>query len=237
MHIARRLVREFWLPALVAVAWTVFNISSAGSWDTKSVINIFGPSFFLVSWATAQYFRLQKQVGVDKNFSSIESRVTALIDRLEKHTTDFLGYTTGGDSWAAFSPAIPHDTNIVEFMIHNESKYPVFDIYAEAIDLDEPIDPDKGKFWTRHRFVLQSLYPNKAVLAAYRFNLAGKQRLRVNIFVQARNGGLTQEFRIERVANWFAFATTTTVDGNIVKQEVPENFPGFDPADPAKVFK
>ena len=235
MNIARRLLREFWLPAVVAVAWTGFNVYSTKAWDLKAIVNVFGPSFFLASWATGQFFRVQKQASVDKNLTAIETRVTGLIDRLEKHTTDFLGYATGGDSWASFMPAIT-GKDTVELILHNESKYPVFDIYAEAIDLDEPIEPDKGRFWTRHRFVLQSLFPNKAVMGAYRFQLGGRDRLKVNVFVQTRNKGVTQEFRIARVGDWFSIAIKTTVEGSVVKLEVPDNYPGRDPANPASVF-
>ncbi|MBA3591170.1 hypothetical protein, partial [Methylibium sp.] len=196
MQIARRLLREFWLPALVAVAWTVFNIYSTKSWDFKAIVNVFGPSFFLASWATGQFFRVQKQVGVEKNLTSIETRVTTLVERLEKHTTDFLGYATGGDSWASFRPMLP-SRDTLELMLHNESKYPVFDVYAEAIDLDEPIEPDKGRLWTRHRFVLHSLFPNKGVMGAYRFDLKDKDRLKVNVFTRTRNNG-SMPFRVER---------------------------------------
>ena len=235
MNIAHRLLREFWLPAVAAIAWTTFNVYSTKSWDLAAIVNVFGPSFFLASWATGQFFRVQKQANVDRNLTAIDVRVTTLVDRLEKHTTDFLGYTTGGDSWASFMPAIStRDT--VELVLHNESRYPVFDIYAEAIDLDEPIAPEQGRFWTRHRFVLQSLFPNKAVMGAYKFNLSGKDRLNVNVFVQTRNKGVTQELRIARVDNWFAIAIRTTVEGNVVKLQVPENFPGLDPAKPEGVF-
>ena len=124
----------------------------------------------------------------------------------------------------------------VELILHNESKYPVFDVYADAIDLDEPIEPEKGRLWTRHRFVLQSLFPNKAVMGAYKFNLSGKDRLKVNVFIQTRNKGITQEFRVARVDDWFAIAMKTTVEGNVVKLQIPDNYPGLDPANPEGVF-
>jgi hypothetical protein len=235
MNIARRLLREFWLPAVVAIAWTGFNVYSTKAWNLKAVVNVFGPSFFLASWATGQFFRVQKQASVEKNLTSIETRVTSLIDRLEKHTTDFLGYTTGGESWASFMPVIT-GKDTVELILHNESKYPVFDIYAEAIDLDEPIEPHKGRFWTRQRFVLQSLFPSKDVIGAYKFQLGGRDRLKVNVFVQTRNKGVTQEFRIARAGDWFSIAIKTTVEGRVVKLEVPDNYPGRDPANPASVF-
>ena len=90
------------------------------------------------------FFRVKKQEGVDRNLTSIESRVEALVSKLEKHAQDFLGYTTGADSFAYFTPMLP-GADIVELGLTNKSSYPVFDVRAEVIDLDEAIDPDKGK--------------------------------------------------------------------------------------------
>ena len=57
MNIAIRLLKEFWLPALFAIAWTIYNIRTSGApWDFKAILNIFGPTFFLVSWATGQFY-------------------------------------------------------------------------------------------------------------------------------------------------------------------------------------
>ena len=97
MKIALRLLREFWLPALLAVGWTAYNVKNSGAVvDFKTLLNIFGPTFFLVSWATGQFFRIKKQAHVEQNLTSIEGRVESLVTKLEKHTQDFLGYTTGG---------------------------------------------------------------------------------------------------------------------------------------------
>lgn len=124
--------------------------------DIKTLLNIFAPTFFLASWATGQFFRVQKQAQVEQNLSSIEGRVETLVTKLENHTKYFLSYATGADSVAYFIPIIK-DVGIVELALNNKSSYQVFDIHAEVIDLDEPIDPNNGKFWTRHTFSLQSL--------------------------------------------------------------------------------
>jgi len=237
MTLALRLLKEFWLPAVVAVAWTAYNICTAGSvWDLKTLINVFGPSFFLASWATGQFFRVQKQATVEKNLTSIESRVDSLVTRLERHAQDFIGYATGSDSVAYFMPMIT-GPEIVELGLINNSAYPVFDVHAEVIDLDEPIDPEKGKLWTRHRFSLQSLYPSKIVMGAYRFDLANRARLNINIFIQTRTQGLIQQFRIVKTPGGISIAVKTAAGEKIIEQSVPENFPGFNPADPDAVFK
>jgi hypothetical protein len=237
MKLAIRLLKEFWIPAVVAAAWTAYNVRTAGpTWDLKALINIFGPSFFLVSWATSQFFRVQKQAAVERNLTSIESRVESLVTRLEKHAQDFIGYSTGSDSVAYFIPMIT-GIGIVELGLMNSSSYPVFDVHAEAIDLDEPIDPEKGKYWTRHRFSLQSLYPNKIVMGAYRFDLANRARLNINVFIQTRTQGLTQQIRIVKAPDGISIAVKTTAGERTIERNVPETFPGFDPADPDAVFK
>jgi len=237
MTIALRLLKEFWLPALVASAWTAYNLRTAeAGWDLKTLINVLGPSFFLAAWATGQFFRVQKQANVEQNLTSIENRVESLVTKLEKHTQDFLGYATGSDSVAYFRPMFTAP-GIVELGLHNPSAYPVFDVHAELIDLDEPIDPDSGKFWTRHRFSLQSLYPSRIVMGAYRFDLRDRERLRVNVFIQTRTQGLTQQFRIAKTADWFSIAIKTTAGENVIERTVPDDFPGTNSADPDAVFK
>lgn len=235
MSIAQRLLKEFWLPTLVAIAWTIYNLSTQTSaWDVKSLVNLFGPTFFLASWATGQFFRVKKQANLDNNLLSIESRVTAVINRLEQHTKDFLGYTTGGDSIGYFIVGISAPETL-ELMFHNPSQYPVFDVYAEAIDLDEPIDPKINKWWTRHGFALEKIYPNKAS-GGYRFPLTGRDQLRLNVFIHTRTQGVIQQIRVLRKDNWFQIAEMVRFGEKVVKLEVPEGFPGYDSANPNALF-
>jgi hypothetical protein len=235
MKIFFRLLREFSLPAITAVAWTVFSLRASGTWSLTAFVTAFAPAFFLCSWATGQFFRVKKQVGVERNFSDIETRLGAIVDRLEQHSRDFLGYVTGAEGFVSFEPAIS-EKNTIDLMLMNDSKYPVFDIQAEAIDLDEPIDPKNGKFWTRHRYILPSLYPSKAIMTAYRFDMTGRDRLKVNLFVQTRRGGLTQEFRVARVGNWYSIAFRTRSGEEVVKKAIPKDFPGFDAENEDAVF-
>ena len=85
-----RLLKEFSIPALVAIAWTIYNyIHRSDEWALKEIINVFGPSFFLASWAASQWFRIRKQVLIESNFSGIEGRLTESVGKLENHTEDF----------------------------------------------------------------------------------------------------------------------------------------------------
>ena len=238
LAIAKRLVKEFWLAACVATAWTAYNAFS-GQWSTKTLIAAFASSFFLASWATGQVFRVRKQIDVDKNLSSIEARLATAAENIEVHMRTFLGYATGADSIAYFVPMISAK-DVLELGLMNTSEYPVYDIQAEVIDLDEPIDPHAGKFWTRHAFSVPSLYQNKMIRGAYRISLAGlkgQDRLRLNMFIHTRTQSAMQQIRLARKGEWFSIAVKTTVGDKVIENKIPEDFPGLDPADPEAVFK
>jgi len=234
--IALRLLKEFWLPTCIAISWTIYNLwTQISALDVKSTVNIFGPTFFLVSWATGQFFRVKKQAGIEKNLSTIESRAIAITDRLEQQAKDFFGHMTGGDSVGYFIVGI-RQPEILDLSFHNVSTYPVFDIHAEAVDLDELIDPANNKFWTRHGFNLDKIYPNRAHMSSYQFSMSGRERLRLNVFINTRSQGVIQEIRIHRKDNWFQIAERVRSGETVLKLVVPEGFPNYDPANPDTVF-
>lgn len=81
MQIARRLLTEFWLPAIIAIAWTGYGAYTADPvWGMKNYVNVFGPSFFLVSWATGQFFRVKKQTDVEQKLNSLEAKLDVLAE-------------------------------------------------------------------------------------------------------------------------------------------------------------
>ena len=48
MQVILQLLKEFWLPLLLAIGWTAFNVvdKPSASWTVREVLNIFGPTFF-----------------------------------------------------------------------------------------------------------------------------------------------------------------------------------------------
>lgn len=74
-----RFFKEFWFPALVASAWTAYNArSTTTAWTFRDFVNVLGPSFFIASWASGQFFRIQKQAGVDRNLTNLDARIETL---------------------------------------------------------------------------------------------------------------------------------------------------------------
>lgn len=239
MPLLIRLLKEFSLPALIAVGWTAYSVSEApGPWDLRSLVTYFAPSFFLVSWATGQFFRVQKQAAVEKNFAGLEQRVGALVDRLEQHSKDFIGHATGADSIAYFHPRRPSDGaiisggqvvsgNYISFSLINPSDYPVFDVSAEFLDLDQVIDPSKGEFWTRHEYKLEYLYPKKAIVDAIRIRCTNADRVNIQVFIRTRTKKISQQFRMVREGAKLYMAFKTSCDGETVELQLPEDFPGL----------
>lgn len=80
MRTVLQLLKEFWLPLLLGISWTVFNIidNPRSSWSIREFLNIFGPTFFFMSWLVAQWYRVRKQQRVEEGLTKIQSGVQAL---------------------------------------------------------------------------------------------------------------------------------------------------------------
>lgn len=84
MNVFRQLVREFWFPLLLGIAWTAFNILEKpnAQWSVREVVNILGPTFFLASWLVAQWYRVRKQQRVEDDLKDIQAGVRAIQEPL-----------------------------------------------------------------------------------------------------------------------------------------------------------
>lgn len=89
MKIAKQLLKEFWLPLSATILWTIANLANVtpGAGKFTGAVNIAAPTFFFVSWMTAQYFRVRKQEHVADSLSLIEVRVLEVTERLETQTS------------------------------------------------------------------------------------------------------------------------------------------------------
>ena len=66
MKIIKQILKEFWIPLLGSIIWTVINYynSEKSVKDWTELVSIFAPAFFFLSWMTGQFFRVKKQTGV-----------------------------------------------------------------------------------------------------------------------------------------------------------------------------
>lgn len=74
------LLKEFWVPLLVALAWTTYNVVALprDQWSLRTFVNLFGPTFFFVSWLVAQWYRIRKQQRLEQSLTTIETGLRSL---------------------------------------------------------------------------------------------------------------------------------------------------------------
>jgi hypothetical protein len=80
VKIFAQLLKEFWLPLLLGIGWTTYNVldKPAIDWNVRNVLNIFGPTFFFMSWLVAQWYRVRKQQSVEEGLTGIHADIRAM---------------------------------------------------------------------------------------------------------------------------------------------------------------
>ena len=158
-----------------------------------------------------------------------------LNEKLEAQRKDLIGYAVGHESMAFLLPMILEPLKL-NFGLENTSDYPVFDIYAEWIDLDEKIDTSKEIYWTRNALALGDLYPKKIMTNVLSFDFTDMDSLRINVFFQYRTGTASQRIKVRKVDTILKIAFWNQC-GEYEDIQVPEDFPGYDPLQgPKSVF-
>jgi hypothetical protein len=100
MRTLKQIVVEFWLPFAAACAWTAFVLwRRATAMDIVTTVAVFGPTFFLCSWLTGQFFRVRKQTRVEESFTDVSTRLECVLERIETSASQMLDNLTGGDTF------------------------------------------------------------------------------------------------------------------------------------------
>jgi hypothetical protein len=100
MRVAKQLAREFWLPLLLAVCWTLFRYVSIGGGILTAIADFAG-AFFLASWATLQFIRVNRQQAIEDKLQTIVQRtndmdiavrtISNVAQQLQQQTKDIPG--------------------------------------------------------------------------------------------------------------------------------------------------
>ena len=219
-----QLVREFWIPFLAASGWTIYSVWGQDV-TVKSVLANFGPSFFLASWMTGQFFRVRKQAGVETSLGKVESRLNHLIDELEAKTQHMIGYITGGSSYLYFMPLQVQGNKIMWIACHS-GEYPLHQVTVRVVDLERLRNGNRRKrsldFESTHKLGDVHRGTN---LPLCENDIDGRDELSFNIFTHARNGKITQETQFVRVEGKLLTALRITGSMGIMREEVDPNFP------------
>ena len=231
MKIARQIVKEFWMPLLIGIAWTAYNLSeqATGQWSFRAFVNIFGPTFFFVSWLASQWYRVRKQQKVEEGLIGIEAHVKQMLGDLEDKTNDLVGHITGGDSvcYLIGSPVLPDQLG--NMMLVHHGKHPLYNVNARLVDL-ELFDQYIGNLTfenikkTEIYRQFGDLIPDHASMVGGAIALGTANTRRFNIFFTARNGSFVQLLRFRKVnGSWLS--ATKVEKGETRFEQVQEGFP------------
>lgn len=215
MKIFKQLAKEFWLPLVLSIGWVAYNVSASGeevTWEINKLVNIFGPTFFLLSWLVGQFFRVRKQVRVEDGIGNVENRINHLLNELETRTNDTIAHVTGGDSFAYFSIGSVNPQNCEGMLtaVHM-GEHPIYDVNARIVDLNK-FEEVKANFslasmqYTDTVVSVGNMIPSHAQMVS-RWKLHGTDAQSYNVFITARNGGFTQLLRLKKVGGEWLTAT------------------------------
>jgi len=235
MNILIRLIKEFWLPAFVAIGWTLYNYFSAtqAAMNVKEIVNVFFPSFFLASWATGQFFRVQKQAKVEGSLDKITLKMSNLLENLEEKTNNIIGHVTGGNSYCYLFIAsnIHQDPDVVSIVLHHSGDHVLYDVSARIVDKDKLNQSVSQNF--EEQLNEATSYINYDVLMPkycklFKWNLGPNDSRDFDIYWTARNGSFRQQLKLRRVDGHWSQAT------EVIKDRVLSE-PGYvlDPANQA----
>lgn len=233
MFVFKQLLREFAVPFLTAVAWTIYNLYEVPkeTWSISSTINIFGPTFFFVSWLAAQWFRVRKQQKIDAGLLDIDQSIKHSVVQLEQRTTDLVNYITGGDSICYLcGPETTSDIWSPLLLIH-VGKHPMYDVKVRMVDIDIPIDRTAGSIslddlakreWSRS---FGDLVPGHSKVLSEALDLSAAESHRFNLFFSARNGSFHQLLRCKKIGGTWMTAVQVWRNNNIVFEHVSDGYP------------
>lgn len=232
MKIVRQLIKEFWIPGLIGILWTLYSIYE-GSFDNltvRSFVNIFGPTFFFVSWLVSQWYRVRKQQKVEDGLQGIEGNVKQMLAQLDEKTSDLVAYITGGRSVCYLSAPIDGNDAINYMMLIHHGDHPLYNVVLRVVDVED-FDRNKDNWSLRDisksEFVREcgDLIPQHASPVDLQFSLGDGDSRNFNIFFSARNGTFAQLLRLRRVNGKWLSATMVDVMGDVRYEEIDEGFP------------
>ena len=230
MNTFKQLVREFWIPFLLAVAWTAFNIyATPQDRNLAGAIKIFGASFFLISWATGQFVRVSRQARTEKGLASVESRLIGLTSNLEDVSKHLISTFTGGESFA-YLAMTNMGANVFSPVVIQSGNYPLSNVTVRICDLNHfQANAPAGNFLASYQsFSVGEMAPKVACGSGIEFVAATPQQ-DWNVFFSARNGFWTQLIRGRLIGTDWRFASVVTRQGGSDTKplyvSIPDGFP------------
>lgn len=204
-QVAVRLAKEMSLPLIFALIVTVWNYVNSKDQTFFSSFASFCGFFFFFSWVPAQILRVIKQMRVEKNLDSIESKTIELLDRLKDSTDKMISHITGGSSFCYIKSASPGGSIVIDV----QGEYCIYDLKIRIVDVEafllNPQNPS-----TYETFInIGEIAPGFERILSDRIQKGTSQNTmrRYNVFMFARNGYFQQRLRFAQNNENYSFAT------------------------------
>jgi hypothetical protein len=231
MKTLKQLIKEYWLPFVIACIWTAINIYkkewNALSFVNVDFVNIFGASFILLSWFSDQYFRIVEQTKVEDNLEKIEKRANDIFDNLELKTALIFSQITGGKSFcsANLSQSYLDESNLT---IMHQGDFPLYDLTVSVVDLDKfnefKHNPDYEHEY-RKLFSIGTMLP-KQINNLCKVPVTDKEISKsFNIFFSARNGMFSELLRLKKINNEWVSAMKIFDGEKTLLESVSDGYP------------
>lgn len=232
MAVIKQIIKEFWLPTLLALGWSLFNFYDGpkADWSVINFVNIFGTTFFIIAWFTGQYFRVRKQAKVEHGLVSVQDQIGSLLKSLEEKTNELINYVTGGGSFCYLElSGLSNDSNKANIVVVHQGKHSLYAVTGRIVDLDifnkieGNLTFDKLKKSQSYKNI-GDLFVGSAYCSHDVWDLGETQSRRFNIFWMAKNGRFEQLLRFKKVnGKWFC-ATRVQRDQEILLEKVDDGF-------------
>jgi uncharacterized membrane protein YciS (DUF1049 family) len=218
-----QLLREFLIPLVLSIAWVILNfLQSNGQWTLLTAINVFGPTFFLLSWMIGQIFRVKKQIGVETTLQRITGDLENVANTIRVNAEKLSSSVTGGDGFIHFLPQVYYPelvkNGLVLLMLKN-GEYPLYDVSAKLISSLDLGYPDM-------ELVVGNTKEKVSSLHKLPIDMIGVNEHKLKLWITARNGAYYQDIWLKKTQNRWTFAIRVRDSNNGIRlEQVDTDFP------------
>lgn len=228
LQIIKQLLREFWIPIIISIAWTVADSKGKNATELLQVGIV---HFFAAGWAFSQWNRVAKQKKVEGDLKGVSGGIRELTERLEASAKDLIGHTTGGESYFYVVLNFDDNGNPMNIVIIHQGDYPLYDVNIRLCDIalfDQIIKSGSGQYHlTDKHLAFTTLLTGQGYfrpIGGLPFVIENNM-IRFNVFSSARNGGLNQQTKFYRASTGWIYAIKIQNHRGTIYEKVDPNFP------------
>lgn len=227
-RICTTLLKEFWLPFLLAVGIGVWGVSVE---QLKSVQGYFF-GFLMLAWFTNQIVRVKREIERKDSVNATLDRLSILSEKLDKQLDMISGHATGGKSFIEVHPYFDSEDRSISIAVSVEGEFPVRNVDFIVQDLDVELPHTTAK----HDYTA-IMWPGE-LRGHYRWPAQGREQYSILVQFSALNHSTYCEV-IVRCSHDGSFvqAYRQRVNDRPWVYKIPEDFPKYEPSRPELLFK